>query len=466
LGGDPTIAALVARIESLERQIGTVPPTQHESHLWSQAFVGGATVWDAATDADGNIVVTGTFAGQVDFGGAPLSSQGNDDAFVAKFARDGSHLWSRGFGGLGSDSGYGLATDKNGNVLVTGSFSGQLILGSSVLHESRGPTDIFIMKLAPDGSFLWSRQSLTTNVATGYGIASDPMGNVLVTGSFAGVSDITLGPLASIDGSADILVAKYSPDGVHLWSKLLGGTNFDGGFRVGSDATGNVLVSGHFDGSVDFGGGLLVSPVLGLLGAFVAKLDQNGAHLWSMSFDGTGVQEARAMAVEANGNVLLAGAFSGTLEIGATTLTSTFSSRDIFVAKFSSSGVPLWSTRMGGDGFSRDTALGVACDASGNVVVTGFFEGTADFGGESLVAQPGSSDVFVAQFTPDGAHLWAKAFGSTAADEGRAIAKDADGKVIVAGQIVGTVEFGGGTRGSLGLPAIFLLKLDPLEADQ
>ena len=286
---------------------------------------------------------------------------------------------------------------------------------------------------------------------------------MLVTGLFAGVLDVSLGALASTNGTGDILVAKFAPDGAHLWSKAFGSTSDDWGHRIASDASGNVAVTGQFETSVDFGGGALVNPVPQLQGTFVAKFDQDGAHLWSTNFDGTGVQDPSAMAVDANGNVLLASSFSGTIAIGGVTLASTFGSRDIFVAKFNPSGVPLWSTRIDGRWriagccFRNRLQCGRRRRCSHGVL--------RKEPQTSAVVRSSHSRVRKTRLSPSlppaGAHLWSKAFGGTARDEGRALATDANGFVFVAGRITGSVDFGDGPRGSSGLESLFLLKLEP-----
>jgi hypothetical protein len=102
-------------------------------------------------------------------------------------------------------------------------------------------------------------------------------------------------------------------------------------------------------------------------------------------------QYATSLAVDPSGNLIVAGYFSGTVNFGGANLTST-GDTDIFVAKFSPAGVHQWSQRFGG--LFADQALSVAVNASGDVIVAGYFEGTVDFGGGSLVSS-GLADIFV-----------------------------------------------------------------------
>ena len=109
----------------------------------------------------------------------------------------------------------------------------------------------------------------------------DGSGNVFVTGIFSGTVDFGGGNLVSA-GSVDIFVAKYNANGVHQWSKRLGGTGGEIGQAVAVDGSGNVVVTGDFSGTVDFGGGNLVSA--GSSDVFLAKYNASGVHQWSKRF--------------------------------------------------------------------------------------------------------------------------------------------------------------------------------------
>jgi hypothetical protein len=153
-----------------------------------------------------------------------------------------------------------------------------------------------------------------------------------------------------------------------------------------------VIVIGGFGDTVDFGGGDLVSA--GDDDIFLAKYDASGVHQWSRRFGGAGYDQGYGVAVDASGNAMVTGFFSGTVDFGGGNLESA-GSVDIFLAKYNTSGVHQWSERFGGAIFDPGKAVGV--DASGNVVVTGYFFGTVDFGGGNLESA-GDSDIFLAKY--------------------------------------------------------------------
>ncbi|MBI1956110.1 MAG: SBBP repeat-containing protein, partial [Acidobacteria bacterium] len=224
-----------------------------------------------AVDGSGNVVVTGQFFGTVDFGGGVLSGTGGLDIFAAKFSgTDGSHTWSKRFGSTSDDYGQGVAVDSSGKVAVTGFFIGTVDFGGGGL-TSAANTDIFVAKYSgTDGSYLWSKRFGSTSDDIGNSVAVDSSGNVVVTGFFNGTVDFGGGGLTSAE-SNDIFVAKYSgAEGSHLWSKRFGSTSTDQGLGVAVDSSDNVVVTGLFTGTVNFGGGNLTSA--GAEDIFLVKL--------------------------------------------------------------------------------------------------------------------------------------------------------------------------------------------------
>ena len=121
---------------------------------WAQRF--GGTHSDAAyavtVDPSDNILVTGTFWVDGDFGGGPLTSAGQGDVFVAKYTAPGAFVWAKRFGGAQDDSGRGIAVDGAGNVAVTGNFSGTAAFGTQTLTSSAGSADVFLSRLLASGS--------------------------------------------------------------------------------------------------------------------------------------------------------------------------------------------------------------------------------------------------------------------------------------------------------------------------
>ena len=416
-----------------------------------------------ATDGQGNVAVTGHFDGTTDFGGGQVSSvitpQGPSvDIFVAEYSPSGGYLWSRTMGGTAAEEGLGMAADPFGNVLVTGyQGSATVDYGGGMQATPGGSNDIFVAKYSSAGSWVWSKTIGGYGVDQGNAIAADSSGNVFVTG-YIGASAAAVnfggGPMSSVGGS-DIFLVKYSSTGAHVWSQRLGGTGNDAGLAIGTDVSGNVIVAGVFEGTVDFGGGGLTSA--GMRDIFVAKYSASGAHLWSKRFGGTGDDVAYGLAVNSAGDVALSGKFQGSVSFGGSTLNSA-GGDDAFLAKLTgASGAHSWSKRFGST--SGDASTGVAVDGAGNVTVAGYFLGSVDFGGGALTSL--SLDAFVAKYSSAGTFIWARRYGASDNQLADCVTTASTGEVSVAGFFAGTMDFGQGTLTGAGGYDAFMARIGP-----
>jgi len=365
------------------------------NHLWSKRF--GDEEYDqsaagAVFDSAGNVVVHGTFGGTVDFGGGPLTAADLGNIFVAKFDPNGNHVWSKGFGD-GGHVGAGMAIDSAGNVVLAGEFSGTVDFGGGPLTAA-GDYDMFVAKFDANGNHVWSKGfgDAGHDVA---GPSVDSAGNVVLVGRCAaGTVDFGGGPLTNA-GSAGFFLAKFDPNGNHVWSKRLGDAGDSLGAGASIDSAGNVVLVGSGKGTLDLGGGPLTTA--GNEDIILAKFDPNGNHLWSKLLGGANYDYARGMAIDSAGNVVLTGDFSMPVDFGGGPLTPT--DQEIFVAKFDPSGNHLSSASFGGESYQGGGAL--AIDSAGSMVVTGCFRRTIDFGNGPLVSTGSiGMDAFLAKLKP------------------------------------------------------------------
>ena len=362
-----------------------------------------------------------------------------------------AHLWSKRFGGTGfGDTGRAVAVDGSGNLFVAGSFSATTDFGGGGL-VALGSNDIFVAKYDPIGNHLWSKRLGASSGENCYSVAADVSGNVLVTGYFNATVDFGGGGLVSA-GSADIFVAKYSASGTHLWSKRFGSTLADVGLAVTADGSDNVLVTGYFNNTVNFGGANLVSA--GSSDIFLAKFDASGNHLWSKRFGGIGIEQGSSVTKDASGNVLLTGYFGNSVDFGGGALVSA-GGDEVFLAKYDANGNHLWSKRFGGT--FGDYGYSVAVGPAGAVYLAGAFNITIDLGGGPLVSA-GGLDFYLAKYDANGVHQWSNRHGGVGTDAGYAMALDGSGNAFVTGVFGSTVDFGGGPLVSAGSDEIFMAK--------
>jgi hypothetical protein len=431
-----------------DAQSGVKPP-------WATALGGPLTdlLYGVAIDGQGNVLVTGSFEGKVDFGGKQVVSQGMGDIFVAKLDPTGKVIWSWTAGGPGPDLGYDVTTDPKGYVYVTGYFSGTVTLTGQTM-VSNGQQDLFVVKLDPAGKLVWAEAQGGISEDFGYALTVDGQGGVAVTGQYSGKVDFG-GVIQTSNGAGDIFVMKLDAAGGLDWVQACGSTLEDRGWGVGLDAKGNVLATGVFRSKVDFGLGQVQSE--GQVDIFVIKYGPSGKVSWVRTIGGTDFDGGDALAVDGQGNALITGHFQGSVDFGLGVKTSN-GNHDIFVLKLDGAGKSVWVRTLGGT--QIDWGAGVTVDSQGNALVTGLFAGMAELG-LGQVTSNGVDDIFVLKLDGSGKSTWVETMGSPGNDVGRAVAADALGNAVIAGWFSSSMVAGGGAVSSAGKEDAFIVTLSP-----
>lgn len=251
------------------------------------------------------------------------------------------------------------------------------------------------------------------------------------------------------------------------WANSSGGSGADYGNSVAVDGSGNVYVAGYFNSAtISFGSIMLTNSNDGTADIFFVKYDGNGNVLWAQSAGGLGNDCARSIAIDASGNVYVAGDFrSPEIAFGSEVLTNADpdGSTDICLVKCDADGNVLWAQRAGGSP-GNDYGNSVAVDASGNAYVTGYFNSAALEFGSATITNAGFIDTYLVKYDPDGNAIWANSAGGTGSDFGKSVAIDASGNAYVTGNFNSpTMTSGATTLTKIGTDAtsdIFLLKYD------
>lgn len=259
-------------------------------------------------------------------------------------------FWAKQEGGAANENGRSVALDAAGNVYSIGFFSGSsLTLGSTTLTNSYPGVDAYyLLKQDAAGNIIWAKGAV--GIAQAYGIAVDPTGNILVTGYFDGPST-TFGTLTLNNmGAGDAFVLKYDPSGNVLWENTIAGAqNIEYGKSVTTDANGSVYVTGFFNSDS------VVTSV-------------------------------------------------GTLYNHSTSIYSEY-----FIAKYSAAGVFLWAQGNGGNRGDEGTAI--KADTAGNIIVTGTFRSDSIAFGSTVLhnSASGATSMFMVKYDSLGNIAWAKA---------------------------------------------------------
>ena len=213
-----------------------------------------------------------------------LTSNGINDVFIKKMDINGVLIWAVSIGNTQDDYGHSIALDAAGNVYVTGTFEGTVDFdpgAGTANYTSNGLEDIFTLKLDANGNFVWANSFGGTMSDVSNSIALDGMDNVYTTGKFEGTID--LDPSAGTsnftsNGASDIFVQKLDAAGSFIWANSIGGTLGDNSQSIDTDAAGNVFITGLYQGMVDFDPGVATFNVTsaGDFDAFVQKMDPTG----------------------------------------------------------------------------------------------------------------------------------------------------------------------------------------------
>jgi uncharacterized repeat protein (TIGR01451 family) len=407
------------------------PVLEYSTHL------GGGTLDDffnrsaIAADASGSAYITGqALAFPTTPGSYQPISRGSDEVFVAKMAPDGSRLiYATFIGGSSYDLGTGIAVDAAGAAYVTGnSFSADFPTTSGAPAAGGDGGRAFVAKLSADGAALV--------YSTRLGGSGSEHGSAIAVDS-GGNAYVTGERLA---GGA--FVTKLNATGTAIvYSNLLGA---DRGRGIAVDASGNAYVTGDAAGVQATAGALQPNPGGGG-DAFLIKLNPGGSIVYATNLGGSGNDYGAAIAIDPDGNAYVTGATaSGDFPVTAgafqTSLEGLYSNA-AFVSKVNPMGSALlYSTLLA----SFDPAIntshaagsGIAVDGSRHVYVVG--TGNVPPVDAFQTARFGSSEAFVAKLNPAafgaGGLLFATQFGGNGTDQGHAIAVDAAGNAYLSGR--------------------------------
>jgi hypothetical protein len=428
------------------------------TQLWG-TYYGGSDIDygnDIATDVSGNVLVTGNTSSITSIAttGAHQSALvGINDAYLVKFDPDGIRLWATYYGGGASEQVNGIATDAFSNIVIVGLTQSTTDIATAGAHQTvyGGSTDAFIVKFNTSGIRLWGTYYGGNSYESGNSIATDVSGNILVTSRTNSTNAIASNGAyqTTIGGDADVFVVKFNSLGTRLWGTYYGGSGYDYGIDVATDASGNVLVTGGTESKTAIASSGSHQTTHGDEGetfviewdAFVVKFNASGSRIWGTYYGGSDYDKGESITTDALGNVIITGATESISSIASSTAHQiTYGGGgdnggfgDAFLAKFNASGTLVWGTYYGSSG--SDIGHGIATDATGNVLITGQTNSPNDIAssGAYQTTIGGVADAFIVEFNPSGTRLWGTYYGGINEDNGYGITSDASGNILVTG---------------------------------
>lgn len=450
---------------------------QQPNWMWAKSSDAGNSYWHGiVTDSDGNTITSGSFEGSFSYGGQTVISRGGTDVFILKCDGNGTLLWLKQFGGTGAEIHTGgIAIDSLEMIYLTGSFEGSANYDSDTL-TSNGFSDIFLVKLDSQGDLQWKKRAGGINPDWGIACTVGENGELYVTGQF-GV-DPSVPPVQTegefdgttilSNGGADVFLAKYDLNGNLNWVKPCGSVKSDLSSGVVIDDSGNVMISGAFNGSqMQFDNYQLPNISVGstISSAFVAKFDGAGTFSWantlgSVNTGGIGFNSrvtSGEIQIDENNNSYIAGFFTGNLKTISQTV-NTHGDMDMYLVSYDPQGNQRWVQAIGGGGF--EDGLGILYDKKQSaLLLTGTYNGDAAIGGDTL-AMVNGTDIFVASLDQAGVLNWAISAGGTGHDLSNAIAIDKDDNIVITGDFGSSVcNFGGVSQSATAANTFFMAKL-------
>lgn len=318
--------------------------------------------------------------------------------------------------------------------------------------------------------FRWAKDIGGAGAETLRDITIDASGNIISTGYFAGSVDFDPGAgtkiLTSAGSNPDLFVQKMDKNGNFMWAVSLGDLEWDRGDAIKTDAAGNIYVAGRFKGTVDFDPGAgtynLTSQTYQCTDVFMLKLDASGNFGWAVQRQALSNFETDAsnvaLDIDNSNNLYLAYSFKG------------FSGgyRYMFIEKASGTGAKLWSYKLDGDVYADIKDRSLAVDGNGNVIVAGGFDGSIKFDvNGSAVSSFGGGTGYILKLDNSGNYAWMRGLWGDGCNA-YAVITDASDNIYIGGNFSGIVDFDPGlpyhldTAGNNNYPCMYLLKLSPV----
>lgn len=373
-----------------------------QEYLWQTTFGNGGPLSecgnDIVSDVKGDYYITGYFQNGALFNNKTLTSNGNTDIFIAKYDSHGNSIWLKTFGGgkispmMANEMGCSLVLDKDGDLYVTGYFSGIINIDSIPL-VSKGDDDIFIAKITASGVVSWAKkiggilqdQPIQLNLGS--------FGNIYLLGSYN--EKISLGSIDLSKSGFNSFLCKIdqrSGDVINAVNLVDSGCYKASCFKT--DSNDNLIVAGLFTPKSD-NNGLLAQKLENVL---ISKFSNSGNVAWVKEFNSTDRVTVRALSVNSHNETIVTGAFRNTLDLYDNAISSK-GGTDIYVLKLDERGDLLWAKSYGGT--DDDEALFLLGGGDEKRLV-GKFSSEIQFSSKENALRTHTSDYFEATLAADG----------------------------------------------------------------
>jgi len=375
------------------------------ANLWAQPD----TLWTktyGGTGSDRGESVCQTTDGDYIIAGSTRSfGAGGSDVWLIKTDANGDTLWTRTFGGTDTDRGFSVCKSTNDGYAIAGYTS----------SYGAGGNDVYLIKTDANGDTLWTKTFGGTGSDRSLSVCKTTDDGYIIAGYTNSYGA----------GGNDVYLVRTDANGDTLWTKTYGGTDNDWGRSVCQTTDGGYVITGE---TLSYG--------IGLYDVYLIKTDCNGDTLWTKTYGGTGNDYGFSVCQTIDEDYLIVG------------YTSSFgkSLGDVYLIKTDSNGNTYWQETYGG--YYTDCGYSICEIVGGGYVIAGE---TWSFGA-------GQGDVYLIKTDIAGCIIWTKTIGGITSDHGYSIRQTTDEGFIIAGY---TDSFGAGGND------VYLIKtdMDPVGID-
>ena len=436
--------------------------TSNGTAQWLVKLLGADSNWPygITADSNNNIYITGEFrsgtmtminSDGTTFGTMNSFLNQNGDVFVIKINSDGFFQWAARMFSSQFETAYSIVADSSNNVYVVGNTgTGQplAVLNSDgttfATLANAGNLDAFIVKYNTNGFAQWVTRIGGISGDIAYSVAVDPIGNIVVVGSYSGTATVfnsdgtTFGTLAA-GGGGDAFVVEYNSNGFVQWAtRLAGSAGADIAYSCATDSSGDIYVSGSGTPIIYNSNGTIFRTHT--LAGFMVKYNSSGFAQWSIQFN---ISTIFSMKTDANKNIYACGPlgsdatnFSIPNSDGSTYATM---SAPVAVIKYDKNGFVKWVQVVR----SIDTTRGIynAVTSAGDCYF--IYRSSASTGSAQLYNQDQTpylymtnvgGGAFLVKYSPTASPQWVARTGGTV----DRIAAASDGSIYVLGTFGGT----------------------------
>lgn len=329
---------------------------------------------------------------------------GGVNAYLIRTDAAGIVLWTKEFGGKGSEEVNAVKVTNDGGFILAGYTN----------SSGAGGTDFQLIKTDANGEQQWMKTYGGTGIDRAYDVEQTTDGGYIITGE-----TYSFGA-----GWVNAYLVRTDSNGDTLWTQVYGGNGIEESYSVGLTSDGGFILTGATN---SFGAGDY--------DVYLIRTDKDGEILWTNAFGGTGSEEGYAVQQTSDGGYIVTG-YTTSFGMGG---------HDMYLLKTDAKGNELWAKTFGGR--TDDHSMSVLQTKDGGYTIAGY---TNSFGS-------GGVDVYLVHTDENGERMWSRTYGKSSDDYGKCVKATSDGGYVIAGSSV--------SAGSTGLQGekikeIYLIKTD------